>query len=215
MSRLEKLEELLDDPKLIIDIGACDGQEIDWFLEKYPNAEVHAFEPDKRTYNILLSKYGNTPKVSLHGCAITQVEGKIPFYTSDSDTRKREGIEGWPASSSAKKPKEHLNVFGDIYFNDSEVKSMRFDNWNIQRLGDKIDLLWVDTNGGEKDVILSAGKAIEEKVKILCIEFCEVELYEGAANLEEIKRMLPSFEVAGTYDFYGNYGNCVMVNGNL
>ena len=206
MKRLDKLLELVNNPKVIVDVGPCKGEEIDWFLDNFSDCKVYAFEPDKRSFDFLKNKYADIQRVSLYETAITQTEGMIPWFASYDEH---------PASSSSKKPTKHLEIWEDITFTESKVKSIRLDNWFKLQHIDLIDLLWVDANGGDGDVILSAGNIIEKYVKCLCIEFCEVELYEGAANLDRIKTLLPTFDFEGVYDFYGNYGNCVMTNGNL
>lgn len=62
-----------------------------------------------------------------------------------------------------------------------------------------IDLRWVDTQGAEADIIRSSQDIVNTKVKVLFLEVCGPNIYEGQATLDELLDLLPNFKVVGCF----------------
>lgn len=204
----------------ILDVGTYDGKDSLEFSELFPNSDIYSFEADKRSVKVFNKIAGNVDNINLIETALSDVDGEIDWYASDSETRRHYDFEdGWSASSSIKKPDNHLNIFTDVLFNEkSRVKSMRLDSWmdlESSKEIDEIDIMWVDVNGGEREFIDGALKTLQGKVKYLYIEFNGVKdkkLYEDCLTAQGIKDRLECFEELGIYNFMGNFGNIFLKN---
>ena len=202
----------------ILDVGTYDGKDSLEFSKLFPNSTIYSFEADKRSVKVFNKIAGNIDNINLVETALSDIDGDIDWYASDSDTRRHYDFEeGWSASSSIKKPDNHLNIFTDVLFNEkSSVKSMRLDTWlNQTKDVDEIDIMWVDVYGGEREFIDGALKTLQGKVKYLYIEFNGVKdkkLYEDCLTAEGIKDKLECFEELGIYNFMGNFGNIFLKN---
>lgn len=209
-------EYIVSDTPTIFDVGCYDGSDSKDFLRVFPKAQIYSFEPDQRSIE-LFNKNVKSDNIHLIETAISNVDGTISWYESESETRRHyDDQKSWSASSSMKKPKEHLTTFTDVYFKQpTTVKSKKLDTWYGENNVDIIDIMWVDVNGATKEFIEGAVKTLNEKTKILITEFEEVELYEGSSNLEETLKMLPNFEKIKVFNFLGNFGNVILKNNTL
>lgn len=204
---------------LIFDIGCYDGKDSLEFLKLFSDPLIYAFEADKRSLK-LFHKNCNSKKIILQPYALTNTDGEIDWYASDSPTRRHyEDQDSWSASSSAAIPKDCLGVFSDVSFKKESVTSYKLDTWVEKYLGSNVvvDFMWIDVNGAEKDFILGALKTLKN-TRFIYTEFCKtdaVQLYENAISKDEILDMLPQFEELGIYSFLGNYGNILLRNNSL
>jgi len=205
----------------IFDVGTYDGKDSLEFKKLFSKSIIYSFEADKRSVDVFNKVVTDTEDINLIETALSDVDGQIDWYASDSETRRHYEFEdGWSASSSIKKPDNHLNIFKDISFNsDSKVNSKRLDTWMSENKDiDNIDIMWVDVNGGENEFINGALKTLRNKVRYLYIEFNGVEdktLYEGCPTADDIKEKLGCFEQLGTYNFLGNFGNILLKNKDI
>ena len=63
-----------------------------------------------------------------------------------------------------------------------------------------IDFMWMDTQGAERDVLKGIGSMID-KIDYIYTEYYDEEMYEGCPGLEEIKSLLPGFELVQTWTY--------------
>jgi FkbM family methyltransferase len=77
----------------ILDIGAHIGLATLYFKKLYPDAEIVAFEPNPRYFNLLQKniRQNRLTDVQLHQAAVSQKEGEITFYHTENNS-------GWDAS---------------------------------------------------------------------------------------------------------------------
>ena len=207
------------DAKLtILDVGTYDGKDSLEFSKLFTNSTIYSFEGDKRSVKVFNRIAGNIENINLIETALSDIDGEVDWYASNSDTRRHYDFEdSWSASSSIKKPDNHLNIFDDVSFNKpTQVKSTRLDTWMSQNNQvQDIDIMWVDVNGGEREFIDGGLDTLQNRVKYLYIEFNGVEdktLYEDCLTADGIKDKLECFEELGTYNFMGNFGNIFLKN---
>ena len=201
----------------ILDVGTYDGRDSLEFSKIFPNSQIYSFEADKRSINLFKKISGNIDNIILVETALSNIDGEIEWYASDSKTRRHYEFQNeWSASSSLKKPDNHLNIFKDIHFYKNKVKSMKLDTWLSQNPNiEQIDIMWVDVNGGEEEFLEGGLNTISNKVKYLYIEFNATnnkKLYKECFTKEDIKSKLPHFEECGIYNFMGNFGNILLKN---
>jgi FkbM family methyltransferase len=96
-------------------------------------------------------------------------------------------------SGSIKKPKNHLNIWPFIIFDNSvEVKTITLDTYCKNHNIDFIDFIWADIQGAELDMINGGLHMFSNKVKYLYTEYSNDEIYEGQASLNQILAALGS-----------------------
>ena len=209
-----------DDEMTIFDVGTYDGKDSLEFLDVFPNSNIFSFEADDRS----IKTFKNVVKderINLIETALSDVDGTIEFYKSDSETRRHYDFEdSWSASSSIKKPLRHLDVFPDVtFYKPIKVKSKRLDTWiKTEKNINNIDIMWVDVNGGENEFLNGAYDTIVKRVKFLYMEFCGVDdkkLYENSFTHTDIKDKLGNFKELGVYNFMGNFGNVLLKNKDI
>jgi FkbM family methyltransferase len=161
---------LSDSPTVFFEIGAYDGADTAWLFEacKKPS-RYFAFEPDPR--NIRSFPTGRLPVgVSFYGLAVGAVEGLASFYPSADNHR---------SSSSLRKPLRHLDVYPHVGFiGETSVQVTTLDAFCDRSGIDRIDFLWADMQGAERDMV-AGGEQILKKTKFMFLERMHHELYEG------------------------------------
>jgi len=80
-----------------------------------------------------------------------------------------------------------------------QVKTMPLDGWVKKEKINKIDFIWADVQGAEKELIEGALKTLNEKTRYFYTEFYNEELYEGQINLKSILKKLPNFRIINIY----------------
>lgn len=192
--------QMLGGAPWILDVGSNDGGDSLRWLLQFPQSRVISFEPDRRAYQRLLNRHANSgPSVSSRwyclNCAVSNYSGETVLYESDGVNPDYKWYDtGWDLSSSIQKPKDHLDDRW-IEFKPSysvPVCSLQ-DMSTIQKLP-KIQLLWIDAQGADKNVLLGA-KELWNKIDFVVCEISDKELYEGMASGDQMINLLkPVFE---------------------
>jgi FkbM family methyltransferase len=184
---------------IILDVGAYDGKDGRELAMLFDNPKVWCFEP---ITHIEPFKNGHIVRM-----AVCDINGRLKLYTSEH-----------MQSSSLRKPKAHLDIFLDVQFDVKpiEVDCVTLDVWSwINYEHDIIDFIWCDVNGSEGDFIKGARETLR-RTRFLYIEFSDKELYEGQVTKSKLIDMLPEYwQVIGTYNFKGNFGNVLLKNTTL
>ncbi|MCS7030107.1 MAG: FkbM family methyltransferase [Gloeomargarita sp. SKYG116] len=113
---LSELVPLLGkDNPVILEIGCNNGGHTAQFLELFPRASIYCFEPDPRACAAFRGRLGADPRVRLYEMAISNQDGEIDFFMSD--THPEAGLPySWYDSGSIRPPKKHLEFFPWITF---------------------------------------------------------------------------------------------------
>jgi FkbM family methyltransferase len=210
------------DNPIILDVGCYDGSDSKGFLEVFKKPQIYAFEPDSRSREMFLENTTAEERkdIRLQPIALTNTDGKIKWFASNSNTRRHHPHQkSWSASSSSSPPKDCLEIFDDLTFDSSgDVKSARLDTWIAEYKNiDIVDIIWADVNGSEREFLLGSAETLK-RTRFLYIEFCKtdtVQLYENAISRKAISDLLPDFKEIAIYSFLGNYGNILLKNTHL
>jgi FkbM family methyltransferase len=180
----KKIKKILKNKNpTILEIGANNGNDTKKFLKLFSRAKIYCFEPDPRMIK-KFKKNISAENVELVEKAISDREGKIQFYLSESKNPKIRGMD----SSSIKRPKNHLDFFPSIKFNKKiKVETITLDKWIKENKISKVDFIWGDVQGAEKEMILGGLETLNNKTKYLYTEYSNRKLYDGELNLKEIK----------------------------
>ncbi|MBR9701522.1 FkbM family methyltransferase [Candidatus Pacearchaeota archaeon] len=191
---------------VILEIGANTGVDTKEFLDEFRRIKIFCFEPDERAIK-RFKKRVKDKRCELFEIAISSKNGQTTFYVSDGKGPKK----GWNLSSSIKKPKNHLKLNPDITFDKKMiVKTKRLDTWAKENKIGRIDFIWADVQGAERELIKGGIKTLNNKTKYFYTEFSNDELYEGQPTLDEICQLLPNFKII---EIFGD--DVLLKNNNL
>lgn len=172
---------------IIFEVGCADGGDTDEFLKVFSDTDIklYCFEPEPT--NIEIFKKRNFGKnVFLFEGAIGDYTGKINFNRS----RDHKDNNCLRYSGSIKKPKEHLNEWSNILFDEEiEISITTLDNFCELQNIKNIDFMWVDIQGAEDNLIIGAKNTLKN-IKYLYTEYSNREYYVGQKDLTNIMNLL-------------------------
>lgn len=164
-SEVNSVSKLLNNPKLLIDVGANKGLYTDELIALYPNSEIHLFEPSTFNFNLLKDKFSNRSNIYLNKLALSNFQGNVKLYAPEP---------GSGMGSLVQRNLEHFNIQSN---SQEDVGVDIFENyWNKTLHCGKIDFLKIDVEGFELDVLKGLGDSINF-IKIIQFEF-------GGCNLD-------------------------------
>ena len=165
----------------VIHVGAHHGQEHEEYGAQFgPWAATHWFEPLPSVYRVLESNLAGKFGVKLYNYALGPEESVMRIW---------EDSENGGQSSSLMKPKECLDEWNHITFNQTEEVQVRtLDSFGIT----DSNMLVIDAQGYELEVLKGAEKTLERMTHV----FCEVnsrEMYEGCPTMDDISNFLSQY----------------------
>lgn len=134
--------------EVFIDLGANIGLCSKLVLEKFPDAEVYAYEPQPETFEVLRRNLA-TANCDVHQVAVWSSHSKISM-TGEPQAfdrfRVTEGgtIEAWPMSHIVSIPKKRID-FLKIDVEGAEVEMFRESSWL-----ERVDLLAIEFHGDSR-----------------------------------------------------------------
>ena len=162
---------------LIFDVGANTGQSVKGFIEKFPDATIHSFEPSAETFEILRQNVSTNKNVNIWNFGLGSANEEKRFFennNSDMSSFLALGEFGW----------------GKI-IKETVIPIMTIDQFCLDHQITKIDLLKIDTQGYDFEVIKGAEKMISEnKVGLLYFEIIFSSQYEGLPPFSQIMSFL-------------------------
>jgi len=140
-----------------LDIGANRGSWTEAILKTNAQAEVCAFEPSKKAFEVLEGKFKGLERVRLFNVAIGK-ETKDGILFSDS-----------PASGLASLTKRRLSHQNVEFSLEERIKIVSLDDWHRQN-NFKFNVIKMDVEGHEYEVLLGAQESLGD-VSIIQFEF--------------------------------------------
>lgn len=186
----------LSDFHMVIDAGANHGVMSRYFVDHFPNATVHAFEPVPSTYTTLLSHCKKIDRIVTVQKALSNREGHGTIYLqADSGLNSLNEKVNSPEPSGAM---EKVTVEVTTLNTYASAHGIKF-----------IDLLKTDTEGLDLKVMQGASDFIDHgKVKYILTEVGFNEDDVRNTSFEEARKYLNArgFRLRGFYD-QSNFGN--------
>jgi 2-O-methyltransferase len=186
----------------VVELGACDGDDTVWLLDtvrevwrgQTPDHEIPRYvlvEPDPRNLRILRGRGfdGASPGVNLIRGAVSKQSGTARFHMCDNATGQALG------SGSLREPTLHKTAIPWCTFpSETEVTTYTLDELFLNHQLPRIDLLWCDIQGAERDMIEGGGLSLQ-RTRYLFVEVENQALYDGQATKPELLAMLPGWKV--------------------
>lgn len=137
--------------KTVFDVGASIGSMSQYFLEIFPNATVHAFEPYTPSYQALMKNFGSNPRMAVNQVGLSNQPGELKMY--------------YQKDSGYNSLNDEVNIPSDDMDGKFEmVKINTITNYCAENGIKEIDFIKIDTEGLDLKVLqgceelLSAGK---------------------------------------------------------
>lgn len=160
----------------VIHVGAHRGQEYPDYINTFGNIITHWFEPLDDAFNKLTDLL-QFPNVYLYKYALGDAYANSEIFV---DT----GNDG--QSSSLLKPKDHLNLFSHITFDNKQQVNVRpLDSFKIT----DSNVLVLDTQGYELKCLQGSIETLKS-VKYVFSEYNTNEMYENCPSLDDLNNFL-------------------------
>jgi FkbM family methyltransferase len=187
---------------VILDVGACEGEDSIRYSRLFPGARILAFEPLPANQEILkanFAKYGIPAE--LVPSALSDRRGSAEFYVSDGRPPELFSGERWNygnKSSSLLPPAKAEPMHGWIRFPGViTVPCETLSDVCTARKVGRIDFVHMDVQGAE-GLVLEGAKAVLPRIRAIWLEVSSQELYRGQklrGDIESVLR-LAGFELA-------------------
>lgn len=173
----------------IIDVGANEGQTIDFMLDFFDNPRIYSFEPTLSLFNELQLKYQHLQNVQIFNFALGETNGEIEFEMSD-----------YSPTNSVLKPDiklyrkyENQLKLSEIFLNISKqtkVKIQTFNSWYRQNIKNEfIDIFKSDTQGFEYNVLKGA-EGVFKNIGCVIVELQFMSFYQNSVPFFKICELL-------------------------
>jgi len=190
-----------DDPKIILDVGACAGDAAAAFARRFPRAKVYAFEPHPALAAICRLTARAYPNMHVVQNALGEVSGIQQMYTVDL---MYPGMN--PGTSALLKP---LPSYADPWLTHQQsVSVIRLDEWAAKLGITHVDLLWIDAQGADLSILRGMGNLLKT-VKGLQVEVFFEPVYERCPLAADVDAHLRSsgFTFVAREDSYPKWTN--------
>jgi FkbM family methyltransferase len=157
---------------LILDCGANIGISVLRYKQLFPNAEIIAFEPDKRIHEVINQnlKQNKIENVTVIEAAVWTQDGEHTFFTEGADGSRLTQDESSDVSSQYK------------------VKTIDLSDYIRDQ---KVDFIKLDIEGAEFDVMEKIAPFLHHVEKML------IEIHHNVKNVKQTAKILNILEDAG------------------
>jgi FkbM family methyltransferase len=184
----------LKKPKVIFDIGSCDGLDSIKYAQKFQNALIYSFEPILKNIDLIntnILKY-DIKNIIIECFAFSNKKGNAIFHLSSGKPEEFSNS-NWDfgnKSSSLLEPNLTMEVLPWLEFNESiEVETNTIDNYCTNKDIKNIDFIHMDVQGAEL-MVLEGAKSKINKIKMIWLEVEKIELYKNQPLKNDVENFL-------------------------
>jgi FkbM family methyltransferase len=194
----------------VVELGARTGEDEPWIRGVCHEDPCYLMvEPDLRNAQLILDhprRLDRNRRLILG--AVAEYDGDARFHLSHNPDGSR-------TSGSIRRPTGHMKYYPQTAFEGVNLVPC----WTLDTLFNKewltkIDLLWVDIQGAERDMI-AGGQGALRRTRYLFIEVEEGELYQGQALRCELLAMLAGWKIIEDLGQNVLLGNPNMIEGRI
>lgn len=203
---------------VIVDIGACEGEDTIRYARAFPRARIFAFEPLPENQAILaanLERYA-VRTAELVPCALSDVAGDATLYVSSGTPAVLFCGAAWNygnKSNSLLAPASPEPMHGWISFDRTiTVAASTLDRFCVTRGVDRIHFMHLDVQGAEYRVLAGAATMLP-KTDAVWVEVADRALYRGQRVREDVERFMRGCGFRRVFEFsYGVERDQLYVN---
>ena len=169
----------------VFDVGAHVGQSAAEFLDAFPLARIHSFEPAAASYEELRKLAGRHSRVTAVNAAVGDREGDAAFFinklsVTNSLLKPSAGATDFLVTADGLDTREEVTV-----------RLLTLDSYCAAQGIERIDLLKLDTQGYELRVLDGARSLVERHaIPLIHLEVCFVRFYEHQPLFPEVYQYL-------------------------
>ena len=166
----------------ILDAGASHGRISRKLLRLFPDASVHAFEPQPRYRDKLAQLHESDARFIPYFLALSDTAGTIDLQITQS-----------PGVTSLFRPNQYLRTScpeDSAIVSVETVEMTTIDGWAKSRGGIPLQLMKFDIQGGELQALRGARETLDNSTLLVYTEILFNPLYEGGAIYSEIDLLL-------------------------
>lgn len=186
---------VVNDVKLILDIGACDGLDSIKYAKLFPKSEVFSFEPLLTNFELInrnIDRYQIQNIIPIN-LALSNIKGEATFYVSSGRPDEISEEIDWDfgnKSSSLLEPNKTKEIHPWLRFQEKiVVQTETLENFLNEKNIKIVDFLHMDVQGAELMVLQGAGKFIS-KIKMIWLEVENIELYKNQPLASDVEHFL-------------------------
>jgi FkbM family methyltransferase len=184
-----------DEMLIILDVGACEGEDSIRYAKRFPNAQIYSFEPLPSNQALVLAnflRYGIS-NAELIPVALSDQAGEAEFHVSSGRPPDEFAGKNWNygnKSNSLLAPAGNEPMYGWIEFKESiKVATLTLDEFCRRRGIDRIDFIHMDVQGAEH-LVLAGASASLRKTSTVWLEVSDTPLYTGQKLRGEMQSLL-------------------------
>ena len=137
-------------PALAVDVGGNVGNYTSELYKRFPEIEIHTFEPAAVNLEHLLQKFAGIANIHIAPFALSDMAGSAVLYSNEH---------GSALGSLTKRRLDHFNIPFD---KEEVVRSVRFEEYWHETLGKRpVDIVKLDVEGHELSVLNGFGDALK------------------------------------------------------
>lgn len=175
-----KAGALAGGPLTIVDVGAYDGKTAVFFHNNFPEATIHAFEPNPEAFSILSETVNGFPKIVPHKTALSDRNGTASLYVTHNKVSSSINPINEENAKNSGGLQSQLKVDQVV-----DIELMTLDSLQLTNIG----LLKLDTQGNEVRVINGATETLKT-TRIVISEMSVHKLYESGCSYFETDEAL-------------------------
>jgi FkbM family methyltransferase len=195
----EKTLKLLinNDKPVIMDVGANVGDSITEFLEWWPKAKIHAFEPQKECWPFLDTIAQEFDDVHVNRFALGSEDAdEAAFFTHDLTSGQSgfskinvESRDSINLSNLREESPQKIKEYASTLNHQRNVGMCRAESYIRDHKIIDIDLLKLDTQGYEPEVLKGMGASLSY-VSVVITELMFYDFYERSLSFSDIEQYL-------------------------
>ena len=180
-----------EEVKVVLDIGANIGIAALYFASSFPNAVVHAFEPEPGNCELLQANARSIPRIQVHPFALGAEDGELRLFDSDD--------------------KANLGGFSShglgVNTGRSKTVPVRHAGRALSGLGiDRADVIKIDTEGAEWEILTAMDRGLLGGVRVIMGEL------HGRRDFELLHFLQPMFHIGARKQLRTRLFNFYAVN---
>ena len=190
MNFIENMSSVLEDVKVVLDIGSRWGEDSQKLQRLFPNAEIYAFECTP--FSIKLWKKDEKNKgIHLIEKAVSNYTGDISFNTNDLNLCQTPHLFGNQGANSIYKmnPDCEEDIHEKFIQHQITVPCITIQDWAKENGIKEIDVVWIDIQGAELMAFQGMGDLLST-VKVIHAEVEFAPMYIGQPLFNDINRFL-------------------------
>jgi FkbM family methyltransferase len=181
-----------EDVRVVLDVGANIGIASVYFSSLFPNATIHAFEPEPGNCEVLKVNAGAVGgRIHVHGFALGAGDGELELFDSDDAAN----FGGFSSHTLGVNPQR------------SQTVPLRHAGRALAALGiERCDLIKIDTEGAEWEILTAMDRAFLGGVRVIMGEL------HGRRDFELLDYLQPMFHIGARKQLKARLFNFYAVN---